>query len=142
MAGIACSDMVRDLPSGRRCDRLSGVPRVGGNPKRHAGPPGRDQLRALAAHRQVGRPPWADRDTLLLKAEGKSCGRTTITGRSIALFVAAALAETAGAYLIWVGLRDVKGPLTVVAGAFALVLYRLIAAQQSSVRWGVVALSD
>ena len=61
-----------------------------------------------------------------------------MTGRSIALFAAAALAEIAGAYLIWVGLREGKGPLAVVVGAFALVLYGLIAAQQSSNEFGRV----
>lgn len=37
-----------------------------------------------------------------------------MTGRSIALFVAAALAEIGGAYLVWIGLRDDKGALLVV----------------------------
>jgi small multidrug resistance family-3 protein len=32
-----------------------------------------------------------------------------MTGKSIALFVAAALAEIGGAYLVWIGLRDDKG---------------------------------
>ncbi|HWX88048.1 MAG TPA: YnfA family protein [Solirubrobacteraceae bacterium] len=86
----------------------------------------------------MGRPARFDRDTLLLNAEGNSRARTTMTGRSIALFAAAALAEIAGAYLIWVGLREGKGPLAVVAGAFALVLYGLIAAQQPSNEFGRV----
>lgn len=59
-------------------------------------------------------------------------------GRSIALFAAAALAEIAGAYLIWVGLREGKGPVAVLAGAFALVLYGLIAAQQPTNEFGRV----
>jgi small multidrug resistance family-3 protein len=29
-----------------------------------------------------------------------------VTGRSIALFVAAAVAEIGGAYLVWIGLRE------------------------------------
>ena len=33
---------------------------------------------------------------------------TTMTGRSIALFAAAALAEIGGAYLIWIGLREAR----------------------------------
>jgi small multidrug resistance family-3 protein len=61
-----------------------------------------------------------------------------MTGRSIALFVVAALAEIAGAYLIWVGLRDGRGPLAVIAGALVLVLYGLIAAQQPSNEFGRV----
>jgi hypothetical protein len=41
-----------------------------------------------------------------------------VTARSIALFIAAALAEIGGAYLVWIGLRAHKGALFVVpAGA-------------------------
>jgi small multidrug resistance family-3 protein len=61
-----------------------------------------------------------------------------MTGRSIALFAAAAVAEIGGAYLIWVGLREGKGPLVVVAGALALVLYGVVAAQQPSNEFGRV----
>ncbi len=61
-----------------------------------------------------------------------------MTGRSISLFAAAALAEIGGAYLIWVGLREGRGPLVVVAGAVALVLYGVIAAQQPSHEFGRV----
>jgi len=63
---------------------------------------------------------------------------TTMTGRSIALFAAAALAEIGGAYLIWVGLRDGKGPLPVAAGAIALVSYGAVAARQPSDQFGRV----
>lgn len=50
-----------------------------------------------------------------------------MTGRAIALFCAAALAEIGGAYLIWTGLRAGKGPVAVAAGAAALVIYGLLA---------------
>lgn len=61
-----------------------------------------------------------------------------MTVRSIALFVAAALAEITGAYLIWIGLREGKGVLAVVAGALALVLYGVVVTQQSSNEFGRV----
>ncbi len=59
-------------------------------------------------------------------------------GRSIALFVVAALAEIAGAYLIWLGLREGKGPLSVIAGVIALVLYGVVIAQQPRNQFGRV----
>jgi small multidrug resistance family-3 protein len=58
--------------------------------------------------------------------------------RSLALFLAAALAEIAGAYLIWSGLRENKGITAVLAGALMLVLYGVIAAQQPSNQFGRV----
>jgi small multidrug resistance family-3 protein len=61
-----------------------------------------------------------------------------MTGRSIGLFFAAALAEIGGAYLIWTGLRAGKGPVAVAAGAVALVIYGLLAAQQPSNDFGRV----
>jgi small multidrug resistance family-3 protein len=45
-----------------------------------------------------------------------------VTGRSIALFVAAAVAEIGGAFLIWIGLREHMGLLFVALGALALAL--------------------
>ncbi|MGH2878107.1 MAG: YnfA family protein [Solirubrobacteraceae bacterium] len=57
-------------------------------------------------------------------------------GRSIALFAVAALAEIAGAYLIWSGLREGKGILAVVTGALMLVLYGVVAAQQPGNQFG------
>ncbi len=56
----------------------------------------------------------------------------------MALFCAAALAEIGGAYLIWTGLREGKGPIAVTAGALALVIYGLLAAQQPSGELGRV----
>ena len=53
-----------------------------------------------------------------------------MTARSIALFVAAAIAEIGGAYLVWVGLRDDKG---------ALGLYGVVATFQPSNEFGVLA---
>jgi len=43
-----------------------------------------------------------------------------VTGRSIALFVAAALAEIGGAYLVWIGLREHKPAWVVVLGGLVL----------------------
>lgn len=56
----------------------------------------------------------------------------------MALFCAAALAEIGGAYLIWIGLREEKGPIAVAAGALALVIYGLLAAQQPTSEFGRV----
>ena len=61
-----------------------------------------------------------------------------MTGRSIALFVAAALAEIGGAYLVWVGLRDDKGPLVVALGVVALGLYGVVATLQPENEFGRV----
>ena len=61
-----------------------------------------------------------------------------MTGKSIALFVAAALAEIGGAYLVWIGLREDKGALFVVLGALALGLYGIVATAQPSNEFGRV----
>lgn len=61
-----------------------------------------------------------------------------MTARSIALFAAAALAEIGGAYLVWVGFREGKGPLAVLAGVLALGLYGAIAALQPEGEFGRV----
>lgn len=61
-----------------------------------------------------------------------------MTGRSIALFAAAALAEIGGAYLVWVGVKDHKGPLVVLLGVLALGLYGVVAALQPSHEFGRV----
>lgn len=60
------------------------------------------------------------------------------TVRSLVLFTAAAAAEIGGAYLIWLGLRQGKGPLMIAAGAVALVLYGLAVAQQPNQAFGRV----
>jgi len=40
-----------------------------------------------------------------------------VTVRSVALFIAAALAEIGGAYLVWVGIKDHRGIAFVALGA-------------------------
>ena len=61
-----------------------------------------------------------------------------MTGRSILLFAAAAVAEIGGAYLVWIGIKENKGALVVVVGMLALGLYGLIAAQQPDANFGRV----
>jgi small multidrug resistance family-3 protein len=52
--------------------------------------------------------------------------------------VAAALAEIGGAYLVWIGLRDHRGPLIVALGVIALGLYGVVATFQPSHEFGRV----
>ena len=61
-----------------------------------------------------------------------------MTGKSLALFVAAALAEIGGAYLIWIGVRDNRGLPLVALGIAALGLYGVIAALQPANEFGRV----
>jgi small multidrug resistance family-3 protein len=61
-----------------------------------------------------------------------------VTGRSIALFVAAAIAEIGGAYLVWVGLREGRGALFVALGVLALGLYGVVATFQPDANFGRV----
>lgn len=61
-----------------------------------------------------------------------------MTGRSIALFALAALAEIGGAYLIWIGVREGRGMLITCVGAVGLVLYDLIVTRQPSSEFGRV----
>ncbi len=61
-----------------------------------------------------------------------------MVGKSVALFVAAAIAEIGGAYLVWVGLRDDKGPLLVALGVLALGLYGVVASFQPENEFGRV----
>lgn len=61
-----------------------------------------------------------------------------MTGRSILLFVAAAIAEIGGAYLVWVGLKEDKGLLVAVVGMLALGLYGVIASFQPDANFGRV----
>jgi small multidrug resistance family-3 protein len=61
-----------------------------------------------------------------------------VTGRSILLFVAAALAEIGGAYLIWTGFREGKGPAVVAIGLAGLGLYGVIASLQPENEFGRV----
>ena len=61
-----------------------------------------------------------------------------MTGRSIVLFVAAALAEIGGAYLVWIGVKEDKGALVIALGMLALGVYGLIAALQPDANFGRV----
>lgn len=61
-----------------------------------------------------------------------------MTARSVALFIAAALAEIGGAYLIWIGLREHKGALFVALGGLILALYGVVATFQPSHEFGRV----
>ncbi|WP_022930239.1 YnfA family protein [Patulibacter americanus] len=59
-----------------------------------------------------------------------------MTGRSIALFVVAALFEIGGAWLVWQGLREHRGLLWVGGGVVALGLYGLVATLQPDAEFG------
>jgi small multidrug resistance family-3 protein len=61
-----------------------------------------------------------------------------VTARSIALFIAAAIAEIGGAYLVWVGIKEHKGIAFVALGAMALTAYGVVAAFQPSHEFGRV----
>ena len=56
--------------------------------------------------------------------------------RSIALFVAAALAEIGGAWLVWQGIREHRGWIWVGAGFIALGVYGLVATLQPTADFG------
>ncbi len=61
-----------------------------------------------------------------------------MTGKSIALFIAAAIAEIGGAYLVWVAIRDDKGLMVGLLGALSLVIYGVVAALQPENEFGRV----
>jgi len=61
-----------------------------------------------------------------------------VTSRSLALFLAAALAEIGGAYLVWIGLKEHRGPWFVVLGVLALGIYGVVATFQPSNEFGRV----
>ena len=54
------------------------------------------------------------------------------------LFVAAALAEIGGAYLVWIGLKEDKGALVVALGVVALGVYGVVASFQPDAHFGRV----
>jgi small multidrug resistance family-3 protein len=56
--------------------------------------------------------------------------------RSLALFVLAAVAEIGGAWLIWQGVREHKGPWWVGAGILALAAYGFVATLQPDANFG------
>jgi len=58
--------------------------------------------------------------------------------KSVALFVAAAVAEIGGAYLVWTAVRDGRGLLVGVLGVLALGLYGVVAAFQPDSEFGRV----
>jgi small multidrug resistance family-3 protein len=59
-------------------------------------------------------------------------------GKSIALFVVAAVAEIGGAYLMWQAIKEGRGVLFALAGAVALAGYGAIAALQPDANFGRV----
>lgn len=61
-----------------------------------------------------------------------------VTGRSIALFLFAALTEIGGAYLVWIGVRDNRGLLFVAAGVVSLGIYGFVATFQPDNTFGRV----
>jgi small multidrug resistance family-3 protein len=61
-----------------------------------------------------------------------------VTLRSIVLFVAAAVAEIGGAYLMWQAVKQDRGLLFALAGAAALTGYGAIAALQPDANFGRV----
>jgi small multidrug resistance family-3 protein len=61
-----------------------------------------------------------------------------VAAKSVALFVAAALAEIGGAYLVWIAVRDDKGLLVGLMGALSLAIYGVVAAFQPENQFGRV----
>lgn len=58
------------------------------------------------------------------------------TLRSIALFIAAAIAEIGGAWLIWQGVREHRGWIWIGTGVVALGLYGFVATLQPDPNFG------
>ncbi len=61
-----------------------------------------------------------------------------MVAKSVALFVAAALAEIGGAYLVWTAIKDGRGLLVGALGVAALGLYGVVAAFQPEDEFGRV----
>ncbi len=59
-----------------------------------------------------------------------------MVGRSLALFVAAAIAEIGGAWLVWQGVREGRGLVWIAAGAAALTAYGFAATFQPDPHFG------
>jgi small multidrug resistance family-3 protein len=59
-----------------------------------------------------------------------------LVARSLALFVVAAVLEIGGAWLVWHGLREHRGPIWVGAGVVSLGLYGLVATLQPDGAFG------
>ena len=58
------------------------------------------------------------------------------TLRSIALFIAAAIAEIGGAWLVWQGVREHRGWIWIGAGVITLGLYGFVATLQPDPNFG------
>lgn len=58
------------------------------------------------------------------------------TLRSIALFIAAAIAEIGGAWLVWQGVREHRGAIWIGAGVIALGIYGFVATLQPDANFG------
>ncbi|SDU57935.1 YnfA family protein [Jiangella alkaliphila] len=58
--------------------------------------------------------------------------------RSIALFLLAAVAEIGGAWLVWQGVREHRGPVWTGLGVIALGLYGFVATLQPDANFGRV----
>jgi small multidrug resistance family-3 protein len=56
--------------------------------------------------------------------------------RSVVLFVAAAISEIGGAWLVWQGVREHKGWIWIGAGVIALGIYGLVATLQPDANFG------
>ena len=61
-----------------------------------------------------------------------------MTARSVLLFIAAAIAEIGGAYLMWQAIKEGRGLLWALAGAAALAGYGAVAALQPDANFGRV----
>lgn len=61
-----------------------------------------------------------------------------MTGRSITLFVLAALLEIGGAWLVWQGVKESRGWIFVGLGVISLGLYGVVAALQPDANFGRV----
>ena len=57
-------------------------------------------------------------------------------GRSVLLFLLAALAEIGGAWLVWQGVREHRGSLWIGAGVLALAAYGFVATLQPDPNFG------
>ncbi len=56
--------------------------------------------------------------------------------RSLLLFLAAALAEIGGAWMVWQGVREDRGPQWIIAGVVALGAYGFVATGQPDANFG------
>jgi small multidrug resistance family-3 protein len=94
-----------------------------------ARPPGAGQRSAPSPGEDNSRPAAAARTPDLHHGE-------VITLRSVALFVAAALLEIGGAWLVWQGVREHRGLVWMGAGVVALGLYGFVATLQPDADFG------